>query len=572
MPAPECCCCAHHCRIPEGGYGRCGMYRGAGGAVVEVFPDSYLARYPTAVETVPFLHFWPGHTFYAVSSVGCNLSCPGCVSAIVAADPGTLAGALVRLPPGEVVHEAEAAGCRGIVFCINEPAVSLPTVLRLAGAAHDAGLLFGCSTNGYLGDDALRVLASVIDCVNVGLKGSSDACYRECGAASAGPAYRAVSRFHGAGVHVEVSAVYVRGREDEVLSTAERVAATDIGIPFQVMRFVPFPGGDPEREPSAREAEDLSGRVSAVLDHVYLFNTPGTDRLSTRCPTCGETLIRRVFNGPMGARNEQVHPGERCRCGGRVPVSGRIAPGWRPEPRYAGGYRPTRGLELVRSMLAAAGVADRATQGKILAAELASGGLSTLHERIATPRGFCSALRSYAAAGGRADEGERLSSDLLHIVSGIRDTIAGRRRPRVYAALGHPLVPLFADKPEISLIIAAGGYPVNRNICQSDLDARPVTAREIDALRPEVVFYRAVAPVDTETFSRTCLDEGVLTEAVGRGAVYRFPAGTKTGCLGWAASIAAMAGILHPGAGCPAPGEVEEAVLSCVRAAGGEIA
>lgn len=571
MLTHECRCCAHRCRIPEGGYGRCGMYRGAGGAAVEVFPDSYLARYPTAVETVPFLHFWPGHTFYAVSSVGCNLACTGCVSAILTADPRTLAGALVRLPPDDVVREAGGAGCRGILFCINEPAVSLPTVLRLAEASHDAGLLFGCSTNGYLGDDALRALAPLLDSVNVGLKGSSDACYRACGAASAGPAYRAVSCFYDAGVHVEVSAIYIRGREDEVLSAAGRVAATDTGIPFQIMRFMPFSGGGREREPSAREAEDLAETVSSILDHVYLFNTPGTARLSTRCPACGETLIRRAFNGPMGARNEWVYPGERCGCGGRLPVSGRIAPGWRPEARYAGGYRPTRGLELVRSMLAAAGVTGREAQGRALAAELAGGGLSTLHERIATPRGFCSALRSYAAAGGRPDEGERLASCLLRIVSGIRDTIAGRRRPRVYAALGHPLIPLFADKPELSLIISAGGYPVNRNIGRSDLDARQVTAREIDALRPEVVFYQTVAPVDTGMFVRACLDAGVLAEAVGRDAVYRFPTGTKTGCLGWTASIAAMTGILHPGAGCPAPEMVEEEVLSCVRAVGGEI-
>ena len=571
MPIADCRFCAHRCRIPEGERGRCGMYRGAGGTVVEVFPDSYLARYPTAVETVPFLHFWPGYTFYAVSSVGCNLACPGCVSAIVAADPRTLAGALVRLPPAEVVREAEAAGCRGILFCINEPAVSLPTALRLAEAAHDAGLLFGCSTNGYLGDDALCVLASAVDCVNVGLKGATDACYRECGAASAGPAYLAVSHCYDAGVHVEVSAVYVRGRETEVLSAAEKVAAVDTGIPFQIMRFMPFSGGRQEKEPTACEAEDLAERVSSVLDHVYLFNTPGTDRLSTRCPVCGRTLIGRAFNGPMGARDTWAHRGERCECGARVPISGKITAERRPEPRYAGGYRPTRGLELIRSMLATAGVTDRAEQGRVLAAELAGGGLSTLHERIATPRGFCSALWSYAAAGGRPDEGERLSSGLLAIASGIRDKTVGMGRPRVYLALGHPLAPLFADKPEISLISSAGGYPVNRNLGRNDGDARPVTAREVEALRPDVVFYQAVAPIDTETFARACLDLGVLAEAVERGAVHRFPTGKKTGCLGWAASIAAVAGLLHPGAGIPSPEEVEEEVLSCVRAVGGEI-
>ena len=571
MLTHECRCCAHRCRIPEGECGRCGMYRGAGGAAVEVFPDSYLARYPTAVETVPFLHFWPGGTFYAVSSVGCNLACPGCVSAILTADPRTLAGALVRLPPADVVREAERAGCRGILFCINEPAVSLPTVLRLAEASHDAGLLFGCSTNGYLGDDTLRALAPLLDSVNVGLKGSSDESYRACGAASAGPAYQAISHFYDAGVHVEVSAVYMRGREDEVLSTARRIAAMDTGIPFQIMRFMPFSGGDREREPTAREAEDLAEAVSPILDHVYLFNTPGTARLSTRCPACGEILIRRGFNGPMGARNEWVYPGERCKCGERLPVTGRVAPGWRPEARYAGGYRPTRGLELVRSMLAVTGVTDRETQGRALAAELAGGGLLTLHERIATPQGFCSTLQAYAAAGGRPDEGEHLVSCILRIVSGIQDAVAGRRRPGVYAALGHPLVPLYADKPEISLITAAGGYPVNQNIIQDDLDARRVTAHEIDALRPEIVFYQEVAPVDTGIFIQVCLDAGVLAEAVRRDTVYRLPTGTKTGCLGWVTSIAAMAGIFHPDAGCPAPEVVEEEVLSCVRAVGGEI-
>jgi pyruvate formate lyase activating enzyme len=571
MPPDKCRYCAHHCLIPAGGFGRCGRYRGSEGVVVEAFPDSYLARYPTAVETVPFLHFWPGHTFYAVSSVGCNLACPGCVSAILTADPALLSGVLVRRSPAEVVGEAKTAGCRGITFCLNEPAVSLPTVLRLAEAAHDAGLLFGCSTNGYLGTDALRALAPLLDAVNVGLKGASDACYRECGAASAGPAYRAISHFHDAGVHVEVSVVYQRGREDEVVSAAEKVAARDPGIPFQIMRFMPFSGGGREREPSAREAEDLAATVSPLLDHVYLFNTPGTEYLNTVCPACGRILIRRAFNGPMGARNEWVHPGTRCECGVRVPVSGQIISGWRPEPRFAGGYRPTRGLEVIRGMLAAAGVTDRATQGRVLAAELAGGGLSTLHTRIATPPGFCSALRSYSAAGGRPDEGELLSSCLLAIVSGIRNTTIGMGRPRVYAALGHPLVPLFADKPAISIISSAGGYPVNCNLDRSDRDARSVPAREIEVLRPEVVFYQAVAPVDTATFIRACLDTGVLAEAVGRGAVYRFPAGEKTGCLGWVASIAAVAGILHPAAGCPTPEEVEDAVLSCVGAVGGEI-
>jgi len=567
----RCSICENRCVIPPGGTGRCRMYTNEGGAIVERFPDHYIVAMPISIETMPMCHYHPRETFLQASGIGCTFSCGGCISETVAHHAEAVSGALKHIPPDALVRRAREEGCRGIAFCLNDPTAMHQTFLRVARAAHDAGLLVGCATNGYYTEESLRDLTPAIDFANIGLKGVSDACYRACGAVSAEPTFRTVRALHEAGVHVEVSAVYVRGREDEVVSAAERVAATDAGIPFQIMRFMPFSGGEEERAPAACEAEDLAETVSSILENVYLFNTPGTSRLSTRCPACGRILIRRAFNGPMGARNEWVHPGERCACGARVPVSGRITAEWRPEARYAGGYRPTRGLELIRGMLAAAGVTDRAAQGRVLAAELASGGLSTLHERIATPRGFCSALRSYAAAGGRPDEGERLASDLLAIVSGIRDKTVGMGRPRVYVALGHPLVPLFADKPEISLISSAGGYPVNRNLGRSDRDARPVTAREIEALRPEVVFYQEVAPVDTETFARACLDAGVLTEAVRRGAVYRLPAGKKTGCLGWAASIAAVAGILHPNAGCPAPGEVEEAVLSCIRAVGGEI-
>ncbi|WP_243670395.1 hypothetical protein [Methanoculleus chikugoensis] len=225
----QCNICEVGCDIPPGGSGRCRMYRHDGTGIVERFPDTFLAAFPpVAIETLPMLHFFPpGAKFLQVCTVGCNLSCGGCVSEILVGHAESLAASGTALTTGDLLRLAADHACTGIAFALNDPIASLPTFCRLAERAREQRLLVGCSTNGYMTEASALYLRERIDFANVGLKGgSTDASYRACGAKSAAPAYRTIRLLHeGGGVHVEVSIVYRRGGEEEVMGAARMLAA-----------------------------------------------------------------------------------------------------------------------------------------------------------------------------------------------------------------------------------------------------------------------------------------------------------------------------------------------------------
>ena len=126
---------------------------------------------PIAIETMPMCHYHPRGTFLQASGIGCTFSCGGCISETIAFHAEAVSGALRHIPPGALVKRALKEGCRGIAFCLNDPTAMHQTFLRVARAAHDAGLLVGCATNGYYTEESLRDLAPAIDFANIGLKG-----------------------------------------------------------------------------------------------------------------------------------------------------------------------------------------------------------------------------------------------------------------------------------------------------------------------------------------------------------------------------------------------------------------
>ena len=103
--------------------------------------------------------------------------------------------------------------------------------------------------------------------------------------------------------------MYDRGNEAEVLKAADRLAEISRDIPLQIMRFIPFGNAPLRQEPTVTEAENLCGEVRSILPYTYLFNTPGTPYLHTRCPECG-TLVIYGNRRPHGGRRPFVSP--RC--------------------------------------------------------------------------------------------------------------------------------------------------------------------------------------------------------------------------------------------------------------------
>lgn len=544
----QCAICEHRCLIPENGTGICGMYTVAEGVQVETCPDQYLVMVPSEIESMPMLHYHPGGTFLQLCTVGCTMRCDGCVSWVLTESVAAIRGALWEMSPEAVVARARQAGCRGIMFCFNEPAVSFFTFKRLASHAREQGLLVGCATNGCFTEAAFRELLLHIDFINIGIKGSSDETYARLGARSAAPVFRNLRLSIESGVATEVAAVYVKGREEELRETARRVARLSPDIPFQVMRFIPLAMADGSLEPTVREAEELCGELEALLTHVYLFNSPGTEQLHTRCPACGEVMVTRGFNGPMCAHVTSWSEGETCSCGFPTPFAGSPErDGGAQVLGYFGGYKTIMALESVQTALAFLGERDPAVVSRVFRCVLESGFIAELYERSKSIDSWLEIIGQYERLAGREAEALALETFIRCHLSLVAELAAQvEQRPRVYLFLGHPLIALFGDKFECNLAELAGGDCVNGEILRDDTPGMTISAATLNRLDPEVMLGSGALGYPAGECRDICCETGVDARALRQGRVHSLAPYSASGRPDWILGLLHMANLLHP--------------------------
>jgi len=542
----RCSYCERACDLQEGQNGYCRMYRNSVGAITENYPDRYLNIYPVSSESIPMIHFYPNGIFLLISTMGCNFACDGCISEFQTTRPGNLQDVLIPHPPEEILSIARQYSCRGITFCLNEPAVSFPTFLRVAKAAKDAGFLVGCSSNGYMTPETLRALIQYLDFANIGLKGSSDERYRECGAVSSGPVFRNLKTLYDAGVSVEVSVMYIQGREQEVIGAAERVRAISPSIPFQVMRFMATHETLEPMAPTRAQGEALCAILRKYVDHVYLFNTPATTELDTRCPVCGKILIHRVFFGPMAARVLSCSPDGMCSCGYRFPCTGTIDPIFEGEVRILGGYRSIMGAQVASGILATLGVTDEKVIDRVANTLITNGYLADFSAHTGSIEAYLDMVRYLATLVHREDQADRLARYVMRVKDDVQEKAPLTGKPRVYAVLSHPLFPLYAVKPVNQLVEIAGGKSLNRELGFTESKNPEYTVGELNRLDPEVILVSGHFAPAVSDFVATCRDLGIQCRALDTNRVYMLNSGHADGTLSWALGLMDVANCLHP--------------------------
>ena len=542
----KCSYCERVCEIPEEKNGYCRMYRNEQGTITENYPDAFLNIYPVSSESIPMLHFYPNGVFLLISTIGCNFACEGCISEFQTTRPGTLQEVLTPRSPDEILAIARESGCRGITFCLNEPTVSLPTFLRVADAAKQEGFLVGCSSNGYMTQDALARLIPFLDFVNIGLKGSTDERYQECGAASGGPVFRNVKILHNAGIFVEVSAMYISGREDEVIGAAERIQSISPAIPFQVMRFVGTSEELAHLVPTREQGEALCRQLHQILDHVYLFNTPATTELDSRCPVCGATIVHRVFFGPMAARMLSTRPDGVCGCGYTLPSLGEYAPIPEESPRILGGYRSIMGVKYISSMFTILGITDDSEIDRLCNTVITNGYLSFLQEQKDSVSTFIGMIRYLAVLAGREEEAGCIIGYVESVVADVEARVAGAEKPRVLGVFCHPLSPLYAEKFGNALVEMAGGTSLNKEQDFRESVNAEYTVEAFNILDPDIILIAAHFAPSIDEFLKTCHDLGITCRAISERRVYCMDSEYTSGTLGWIIGLMDVANILHP--------------------------
>jgi pyruvate formate lyase activating enzyme len=325
----QCSFCEWRCELGAQSYGVCRMYYEDQGKIKERFPNRW-SYSVSRVEALPFYHAYPGSRTLTLGTSSCNFKCRYCSNSFIACkDPAELGENTYQMTPEELVNMARKLKCHNIVFNVNEPTVSMPTLLQLRECAQTAGLPMGCLTNAYGTEDSTETLASIFDFINIGLKGFTSGFYREyIGVKSVDPILRNI-RTLAALRHVEVTTPVIQGVNDgDLNSIAEFLADIDPEIPWHVFRLLPEYKMKNEEYPSIEIIGKAVEAARKKLRYVYFHNFVGSEWVNTNCPHCGAEVIERFSLGCGGDKLQEFRcPGNQCpECGHGIKIHGVFVP------------------------------------------------------------------------------------------------------------------------------------------------------------------------------------------------------------------------------------------------------
>ena len=146
-----CDLCFHRCALAEGQTGLCRARVSRGGQIVPLNYGRLTALALDPIEKKPLRRFHPGSMILSAGSFGCNLHCPFCQNAEIAA-AGTESFTR-ECSPEQLVQTAldlRARGNIGVAYTYNEPLVGYEYVRDCAGLVHRAGMVNVLVTNGTI--------------------------------------------------------------------------------------------------------------------------------------------------------------------------------------------------------------------------------------------------------------------------------------------------------------------------------------------------------------------------------------------------------------------------------------
>jgi len=299
----QCFACAHRCRIPEWGFGKCRVRHNVGGKLKALSYNHVIAMNVDPIEKKPLFHFLPGTTSFSIATPGCNLTCNFCQNWRISQSPGEGAGLEGQeVSPSEIVERALESGCRSISCTYTEPTVFIELAMDTAKLARKRGLKNCFVSNGFMTPEAVEQISPYLDAINVDLKCFSDETYKDICGGRLQPVLDCLKSLSALGVWMEVTTLVVPGMNDspgELKQIAEFISAElGTGVPWHVSRF----HGDynmSTRLPTSVETLELACSVGreAGLKYIYCGNVHGILDERTLCPGCRSVMVdRRGFN------------------------------------------------------------------------------------------------------------------------------------------------------------------------------------------------------------------------------------------------------------------------------------
>ncbi len=292
-----CRICPNECVLKEGEISKCNnrkvykskLYTMAFGNPCSVNVDP--------VEKKPMYHFLPGSRAFSIATAGCNLVCLNCQNwSISQTSPDKTRN--YDLLPEQVIEECISNKCSSIAYTYSEPTTFYEYAFETATLARKAGIKNIIKSNGYINEEPLKKLCSVIDGANIDLKAITESTYLKLSGGKLQPVLNSLKTYKEMGVWLEITNLIVPSWTDnpgEIKKMCNWLADNGFSdTPLHFSRFYPLYKLDqlpPTPVDLLTKAAEIA--VEAGLKYVYTGNIPGNEMADTKCPSCKKVVVKR---------------------------------------------------------------------------------------------------------------------------------------------------------------------------------------------------------------------------------------------------------------------------------------
>lgn len=310
----RCHLCLWRCKLVHGQRGFCQAHVNRNGTLYNLSYGIISAMDVAPIEEKPVRHFRPGTRVMSVGSYGCNFRCGGCHNLEISWGTDALddlargESTAAYVTPTALVEAARRAGVEGIAFTYSEPAVWLEYVMDVSELAKAAGLYTVYVSNSFVTDEALELMAPLVDVLCSDIKSLDDAFYKDvCGLAKVDQVLGAIRRAHDLGIHVETRTNLIPGRNDreDLYRGIAQWILENLGAdsPWHITRFFPayrLADVPPTPSESLWRAHDIAREVG--LRNVYVYDDKGCDCATQNLP----------LESYLNANSDQLHQVKKC--------------------------------------------------------------------------------------------------------------------------------------------------------------------------------------------------------------------------------------------------------------------
>ncbi|MFA6216738.1 MAG: AmmeMemoRadiSam system radical SAM enzyme [Candidatus Omnitrophota bacterium] len=319
--AVHCYLCAHHCRVERSQFGFCGVRQNIDGVLYTHVYGEVVSLNVDPIEKKPLFHFLPGTESLSLATIGCNFRCGFCQNWQISQE-SVRDGSAVKaqeIAAADIVKAAIKNKCKSISYTYTEPTIFFEYAFDIAKLAKSQGIRNNFVTNGYMTQEALRLIAPYLDSANVDLKAFQEGSYKKVCAAHLKPVLDSIKLMQKLGVWIEVTTLIVPGFNDsrqELTDIAQFIAEVDTAIPWHISRFHPdyqFASYEATPEKTLKFAQELG--YKAGLKFVYVGNVYGWGS-DTSCPSCKKLLVKREG---FSILENNIQSGACVYCHARIP-------------------------------------------------------------------------------------------------------------------------------------------------------------------------------------------------------------------------------------------------------------